>query len=353
MCPTIGPIHNDRKPPGGRRERPLLWLRTVGCLVTLACSLLVAPCTPDAQPAQKVHRIGLLSAGSPLSSRVYVEAFQQGLRALGYVEGQNLVIEYRYAEGQAEQLPELAAELVRLEVEVIVAAGAPTIRAAQHATRTIPIVMAGTADAVAQGFIASLARPGGNITGVSGLGLELHGKRLELLKETVPQSARIAVLTNPASPYHASRMHDLTAAAQTLGVHLHVMELRHEDEVDSAFAAMAQARVEALLVVEDALLLSRVRGRTVDLAATYRLPAMYDRREIVAAGGLMSYGRNLPESHRRAATYVDKILKGATPADLPVEQPTTFELVLNLKTAKALGITFPPTLLIQADEVFQ
>jgi putative ABC transport system substrate-binding protein len=148
-------------------------------------------------------------------------------------------------------------------------------------------------------------------------------------------------------------MHDLTAAAQTLGVHLHVMELRHEDEVDSAFAAMAQARVEALLVVEDALLLSRVRGRTVDLAATYRLPAMYDRREIVAAGGLMSYGRNLPESHRRAATYMDKILKGATPADLPVEQPTTFELVLNLKTAKALGITFPPTLLIQADEVFQ
>jgi putative ABC transport system substrate-binding protein len=236
---------------------------------------------------------------------------------------------------------------------VIVAAGAPTIRAAQHATRTIPIIMAGTADAVAQGFIASLARPGGNITGVSGLGLELHGKRLELLKEMVPQSARIAVLMNPASPYHASRMHDLTAAAQTLGVHLHVVELSHEDELDSAFAALAQARVEALLVVEDGLLLSRLRGRTVALAATYRLPAMYDRREIVAAGRLMSYGRSLPESHRRAATYVDKILKGAMPADLPVEQPTQFELVLNLKTAKALGITFPPTLLIQADEVFQ
>ena len=217
MYTTIGPIHSDRRSPGGRRERPLLWLRTVGCLVTLACSLLVAPCTPEAQPAKQVHRIGLLNAGSPLSARVYVEAFQQGLRALGYVEGQNMVIEYRYAEGQAEQLPELAAELVRLEVEVIVAAGAPTIRAAQHATRTIPIVMAGTADAVAQGFIASLARPGGNITGLSGLGLELHGKRLELLKETVPQSARIAVLTNPASPYHASRMHNLTRGSPDAG----------------------------------------------------------------------------------------------------------------------------------------
>jgi putative ABC transport system substrate-binding protein len=353
MCTTIGHIHSDRRPPGGRRERPRLWLRTVGYLITLVCSLLVAPCTPEAQPAQKVHRIGLLYGGSPLSDRANVEAFQQGLRALGYVEGQNIVIEYRHAEGQAERLPALAAELVRLQVEVIVTAGAPTIRAAQHVTRTIPIVMAGTADAVAQGFIASLARPGGNLTGVSGLGLELHGKRLELLKEMVPQSARIAVLTNPASPYHASRMHDLTVAAQTLGVHLHVVELGHEDELDSAFAALAQARAEALLVVEDALLLSRLRGRTVALAATHRLPAMYDRREIVEAGGLMSYGRNLPESHRRAAMYVDKILKGANPADLPVEQPTKFELVLNLKTAKALGITIPPTLLIQADEVFQ
>jgi ABC-type uncharacterized transport system substrate-binding protein len=194
---------------------------------------------------------------------------------------------------------------------------------------------------------------GGNITGLSGLGLELHGKRLALLKETVPQSARIAVLTNPASPYHASRMHDLTAVAQTLGVHLHVVELRHEDELDSAFAAMAQARAEALLVVEDALLLSRLRGRTVALAATHRLPAMYDRRQRVEAGGLMSYGRNLLENHRRAATYVDKILKGAAPADLPVEQPTTFELVINLKTAQALGLTFPPTLLFQATEVIR
>jgi putative ABC transport system substrate-binding protein len=351
MSITIDHIHSDRRSPGGRRARIRLWLRTVGCLVTLACSLLVAPCSPEAQPAQKVHRIGLLYAGSPLSENV--EAFQQGLRTLGYIEGQNIVIEYRYAEGQAERLPALAAELVRLEVEVIVAAGAPTIRAAQHATRTIPIVMAGTADAVAQGFIASLARPGGNITGLSGLGLELHGKRLALLKETVPQSARIAVLLNPASPYHASRMHDLTTAAQTLGVHLHVVELRHEDELDSAFAAMVQARADALLVVGDALLLSRLRVRTVALAATHRLPAMYVVREIVKAGGLMSYGRNLPETHRRAATYVDKIFKGAKPADLPVEQPTTFELVINLKTAEALGLTIPPAVLFQATEVIR
>jgi putative ABC transport system substrate-binding protein len=301
-----------------------------------------------------VHRIGLLYGGSPLSDRAYVEAFQQGLRALGYVEGQNIVIEYRHAEGQAERLPELAAELVRLQMEVIVAAGAPTIRAAQHATRTIPIVMAGTADAVAQGFIANLARPGGNITGVSGLGLELHGKRLELLKETVPQSTRIAVLTNPASPYHASRIHNLTAAAQTLGVHLHGVELRRAEELASAFAALAQARVDALLVVEDALLFNLQRARVVaDFAATSRLPAMYGWRAYVEAGGLMSYGRNLPETHRRAATYVDKILKGATPADLPVEQPTTFELVINLKTAQALGLTIPPTILFQADEVIK
>jgi ABC-type uncharacterized transport system substrate-binding protein len=188
---------------------------------------------------------------------------------------------------------------------------------------------------------------------VSGLGLELHGKRLELLKEMVPQSARIAVLMNPASPYHASRMHDLTVAAQTLGVHLHVVELGHEDELASAFAALAQARVEALLVVEDALLLSRLRGRMVALAATHRLPAMYDRRQIVEAGGLMSYGRNLLESHRRAATYVDKILKGAAPADLPVEQPTQFELVINLKTAQALGLTLSPEFLFQANEVIK
>ena len=233
----------------------------------------------EAQQPTKVHRIGWLSADvSPPSSapQAREETFRQGLRDLGYVEGQNLVIESRYAEGSAERLPDLAAELVRLQVEVLVAGGAPAIRAAQHATRTIPIVMASTADPVAQGFVASLAHPGGNITGVSTLSAELHGKRLEILKETVPQSTRIAVLTNPASPYHASRMHTLTVTAQTLGVHLHVVEVRRAEELDTAFAALAQARAEALLVVNDALVLSPSRsGRIADLAAASRLPAMH------------------------------------------------------------------------------
>jgi ABC-type uncharacterized transport system substrate-binding protein len=328
--------------------------RTLGLLITLALGLLVAPLAADAQQVTKVHRIGRLVAGSSLSDSHLLEAFRQGLRDLGYIEGQNLVIEYRYAEGTPERLPDLAAELVRLPVEVIVAGGRNTIRAAQDATRTIPIVMAGTGDAVAFGFVASLARPGGNITGLSDLGAELPAKRLELLKEIVPQSARIAVLTNPAGPLHVSWMPNLTAAAQTLGVQLHVVEVRQAEELASAFAALAQARADALLVVSDPLLLNRQRARIVaDLAAQHRLPAMYDWREYVDAGLLMSYGPSQLDMQRRTAVYVDKILKGAKPADLPVEQPTTFELVLNLKTAKELGLTIPPTLLLQATEVIR
>jgi putative ABC transport system substrate-binding protein len=315
----------------------------------------VASLAAEAQQPTKVYRIGLLSPTFHLfAPNARVEAFRQGLRELGYVEGQNLVIESRYAEGRAERLPDLAAELVRLQVEVIVAGGSQAIRAAQHATRTIPIVMAGTSDAVAQGFIASLARPGGNITGLSDLSAELHGKRLELLKETVPQSARIAVLANPASPYYASRMHNMTVAAQTLGVQLHVVEVRRADELDTAVTAMSQARADALLVVEDALVLSTsLGGRLADFAAKSRLPAMYGWREYVDAGGLMSYGPSFQDTYQRAATYVDKILKGATPADLPVEQPIKFELVIKLKTAQALGLTMPPSLLLQADEVIK
>jgi putative ABC transport system substrate-binding protein len=282
-----------------------------------------------------------------------VEAFQQGMRALGYIEGQNLAIEDRYGEGKAERLAELAAELVRLQVEVIVAPGAQAIHAAQHATRTIPIVMAGTADPVAAGFVASLAHPGGNITGLSDLSLDLPGKRLEILRETVPQSARIAVLTDPTAPYQTAKMHNLTVAARALGVHLHVAELRRADALDSAFAAMTHAGAHALLVMEGDPLVLGLSGRTVELAAHHRLPAMYERKETVAAGGLMSYGSNIPETLHRTATYVDKILKGAKPADLPVEQPTKFELVINRKTANALGLTIPPTLLFLADEVIQ
>jgi putative ABC transport system substrate-binding protein len=303
-----------------------------------------------------VHRIGWLSTDFPppaSTSQAREEAFRQGLRALGYVEGQNLVLEFRYAQGSAERLPDLAAELVRLPVEVLVAGGAPAIRAAQHATRTIPIVMAGTGDPVAAGFIASLARPEGNITGLSLLMAELPGKRLGLLKETVPQSTRIAVLENPANPGHKRMLNNLAVTARTLELHLHVVEVRNADELDPAFAAMTQTGVDALIVFGDTLLLDSLRGRTIDLAAKRHLPAMYDWRESVVAGGLMSYGPSLSDMHRRAAVYVDKLLQGAKPADLPVEQPTKFELVINLKTAQAIGLTMPPTLLFQADEVLK
>jgi putative ABC transport system substrate-binding protein len=331
-------------------------MTVLALIVLLALSILAAPLAAEAQQATKVHRVGrLLGVGSPLSgpSPLY-EAFQQRLRELSYVEGQNLVLEDRYAEGRPERLPGLAAELVRLKVDVIVAEGTAAIRAAQHATHTIPIVMAASADPVGEGLVASLARPGGNITGLSFLGAELPGKRLEILKETVPQSARIAVLANSAFPAHESRMHNLTVAAQALGLHLHVVEVRSADELDTAFAAMTRAGTDAVIVLEDAVLLNSQRGRVVaDLAAESRLPVMYAWREWVVAGCLMSYGPSRREYGRLVAVYVDKILKGANPADLPVEQATKFELVINLKAAKALGLTISPTILFQADEVLQ
>jgi putative ABC transport system substrate-binding protein len=327
-----------------------MWCRGVGLSLAFILSLLAALHTAEAQQSTKVYRVGWLNPGAP---SITMELVRQRLRDLGYSEGQNLIIEYRYAEGRDDRLAEFAAELVRLQVDVIVAGGIPAVRAAQHATRTIPIVMLGITDPVAQGFVASLAHPGGNITGMSNLNEGLVSKRLELLKEIVPQSARIAVLTNPANPLHASWMNDLTMTAQALGVQLYVVEVRRADELDSAFGAMTQAGAYALLVLSDPVLLSKLYQRTVDLAATHRLPAMYDWRYYVDAGGLMFYGRSIPESARRIAVYVDKILKGAKPAELPVEQPTKFELILNRKTAQVLGITFPPTLLILADEVLQ
>ena len=330
-----------------------MWCRAVGCIVTLTISMLVLPFLAVAQPVEQVRRIGMLRSGSSQEPDRSVEAFRQGLLDLGWVESQNLVIEYRWAEGKDERLPALAAELVRLQVEVIAAGGPAAIHAAQHATRTIPIVMTGTADPVGQGFIASLAQPGGNITGVSLLMVELPGKRLEFLKEIVPQSTRVAVLGHPTNPGYESAMHNLTVAAQALGLHLHVVEVRSADELDPACAAMTRAGADALMVLSDPALMDTLLGRVADLAATHRLPAMYNWKMYVEAGGLMSYGPSLPERHRRAATYVDKILKGAKPADLPVEQPTKFELIINLKTAKALGITMPPSLLLLADEVIQ
>jgi putative ABC transport system substrate-binding protein len=325
----------------------------VGLIVVLAFGVLWLSRTAEAQQPTKVYRVGRLQPASPIEPNPLLEAFRQALRALGYVEGQNLVLEVRAAEGSPERLRDLAAELVRLQVDVIVAAGSPAIRAAQHATRTIPIVMAAPPDAVAEGFVASLAHPGGNTTGLSWLGAMLPSKRLELLKETVPQRARIAVLANPVYEAYGTWRHTLTVAAQALGLHLHVVELRSADELDSAFAAMTREGADTLLVLSDPALMAPLHERIADLAATRRLPAMYDWRMYVDAGGLMSYGPSLPEIHRRAATYVDKILKGAKPADLPVEQPTKFELVINLKTARALGLTIPPSILFQADEVLQ
>jgi ABC-type uncharacterized transport system substrate-binding protein len=332
-----------------------MWCRTVGVMVTLILSILVASLVADAQPAGKVYRIGRLAPGSP-EGFPFLEIFRQALHELGYIEGQNLVMEYRWAEGRDERLPDLAAELVRLPVDVLVPSGGSTaIRAAQQATRTIPIVMVGASDPVAQGFVASLARPGGNITGLSLLNPELGGKRLELLKETVPQSTRVAVLANPgAAPTRsATTTSALTVAAQALGLHLQVVEVRRAEELDDAFGAMTRAGADALLVQGEPRLLDGLRRRIVELAAQHRLPAMYAWRMYVDAGGLMSYGVSLLEQYRRTGSYVDKILKGAKPADLPVEQPMKFELVINLKTAEALGLTLSPQFLFRADEVLR
>jgi len=334
-------------------------LSAVGLIVTLALAILVVPLAAEAQQPTKVYRIGWLNLGFPDDTfsksdqaRPDLDALRQGLRALGYVEGQNLVIEERFAEGKVERLSDLATELVRLKVDVIVGGGTAAIRAAQQATSTIPIVMTTYMDAVAQGFVGSLAQPGGNITGVAGLGVELSGKRLELLKETVPGVARIAALWNPANVTAAPFLQETQAAAQALGVELLVLEVHTADEFEGAFAAVTRGHAGALIVIPDALLNGN-RTRIVDLAHQHGLPGMYPIRDYVDAGGLISYGSSWTAMFPRAATYVDKILKGAKPADLPVEQPTKFELVINLKAAQALGLTMPPTLLMLADEVIQ
>ncbi len=323
---------------------------TLGYIVTLTLSMLVAPLATDAQPLGKVFRIGRLTLASP--SPDDPDGFRQGLRELGYIEGQNIVIESRSAEGSIDRLGALATDLVRRNMDVIVAGGSPAIHAAQQATSTIPIVMTTDTDAVAQGFVVSLAQPGGNITGLAGLGVELHGKRLEFLREVVPTASRIAALWNPASLSLAPFLRATQAAAQALGVELQVLEVRTPNEFEGAFAAAISGRAEALIVMADALLIDH-RTRIVAFAQRHRLPGMYPRRSFVDVGGLMSYATNFPNMLRRAATYVDKILKGAKPADLPVEQPMTFELVINLKTAKALGLTLPPAILLQATEVIQ
>jgi putative ABC transport system substrate-binding protein len=321
-------------------------------IITCALGCLgVAPLAPEAQPPTPVHRIGALSSQATPGRGRFAEAFLEGMRALGYVEGQHFVLEYRAAAGHYERLPALAAELVQLKPEVIVAQGTPAALAAKAATTTIPIVMVGVGDPVGSGLVASLARPGSNITGVSLLAPDLVGKQLEFLKDLLPTISRVAVLWNPTNPAQAL-LREADEAAQRLGIQLHRVEARSPDEFDRAFAAMTQAHAGALLVLVDTIF-SVHRTRLVALAAQSRLPTMYQGRNLVEAGGLISYWASVSDGWRRGATYVDKILKGAKPADLPVEQPTKFELVINLKTAKALGITIPPTLLFLADEVIR
>src|SRR5262245_23257167 len=321
-------------------------------ITVLGGGLLGAPLLAEAQPPGKVYRMGYLYSGSATSSPRAPEAFREGLRELGWVEGRNIVIDYRFAEGRFDRLPDLAAELVRLKVNVIVAWPTPPAIAAKNATGTIPIVMIGVGYPIELGLIASLARPGRNVTGVSfNVGEEI-GKGLELLKETLPKVRRVAILSNPANPGHAQAVSIVQAAARSLGLQLRLLEAREPNQLEGAFAAIAKDRVEALLVVTDSMFISQ-RVRLADLAAKNRLPAIFGVREFVDAGGLISYGVSVPDLMRRAATFVDKILKGAEPADLPVEQPTRFELVINLKTAKALGLTIPQSILIRADEIIQ
>lgn len=323
----------------------------------VAFGLVAAPLTSHAQLAGKVRRIGYLAPGpSSPSDAAGIRAFQsfrQGLRELGWVEGQNIVIEYRFAEGRFDRLPDLAAELVRLKVDLIVATTTPAAAAAKNATATIPIVMVSVGDPVGLGLIASLARPGGNVTGQAfSVGTEIFGKQLELLKEVVPTVRRVAILSNPANPSHALAISNVKAAARSLGVELQLLEVRDPDEFDGAFAAMVKERVGALLVVSDPMF-GLHAARLANLAGKNQLPSMHGVRQMVDPGGLIHCGPNLPDLFRRAATYVDKVLKGAKPADLPVQQPTTFELVINMKTAKALGLTIPQSVLLRADEVIQ
>ncbi len=325
--------------------------RLIGLLVTLALGFVVVPLT-DAQPVGKVPRIGVLGPRPPAAFVTEIEAFRQGLRELGYTEGQNLVMEYRYGEGNAERLPALAAELVQLPVDVLVTWTTPAIQAAHQATTTIPIVMATSGDPIQTDFVASLARPGGNITGLTILSAELSAKRLELLTQLVPGLARVAVLWNPANPAIVLEWQATQEAGRRLGVQVQSLEIWGADDVARAFAAATQEHAQALYLTTDPLFAMH-RAQILDLAARSRLPTSFHRREYVEAGGLLSYGPNLPALFRRTATYVDKILKGAKPADLPVEQPMKFEFVINLKTAEALGLTIPPSLLFQADEVIR
>jgi putative ABC transport system substrate-binding protein len=317
------------------------------------CAMLFALCDPvQAQQPVKIPRIGVLSLGPAAIPSARIEAFKQGLRDLGYAEGKNIAIEYRFAEGNFKHLRDSATDLVSLKLNVIVTWGTPQILAVKQATNTIPIVMAFSADPVRDGFVASLARPGGNITGLSSLSPELSGKRLELLKETFPQLARVGVLWDPADPGATANVKETETAGQALGVQVQPLEVRSQKDFQNALKAANEGRARAL-ILQQTNLTNTHRKEIVELATKHRLPTMLGESGIMDTGGLMSYGPNYSDLFRRAAVYVDKILKGTKPSDIPVEQPTKFEFVINLKTAKQIGATIPPNVLARADTVIK
>jgi len=307
----------------------------------------------EAQQPTKIPRIGVLAAATPATAAHLIEAFKQGLHEHGYVEGQNVALELRFGDGKAEQFPILAAELVRLKVDVILALTNPVIDAVRQATQTIPIVMPAASDPVGAGFVASLARPSGNITGLTGYSPELNGKRLELLKEAFPKLSRVALLLSPNFPGSTLDLKETQSAARSLGLRIQPLEVRDDSDIDRSFKAMIKERADALTMFPGHPVLFVNRKKIVELAANHRLPAMYSLIEFVDAGGLMFYGPDLLAGYRRAADYVDKLLKGAKPADLPVEQPTKFEFVINLKASRRIGLTIPPNVLARADKVIR
>jgi putative ABC transport system substrate-binding protein len=336
--------------PSQHRRNLKIMSKTLICMVAIVC--LITASIAQAQQPNNVPRIGFLMASSPSTIMTRTEAFRQGLRDLGYVEGKNIVIEWRSAEGKLDRQSELANELVRLKLDVIVTAGPESTRAAKKATSAIPIIMAQDSDPVGSGFVASLGRPGGNITGLATFAPEISGKQLELLKEIVPTLSRVAVLGNLTVPGNAQTLKETELAAAVFAVQLQSIEIPGPKDIEAAFRTATKGRADALLVLGGPVL-NPHRTQVTELAVKSRLPATYNRPEFVEAGGLMTYAASYNDSFRRAATYVDRILKGAKPADLPIEQPTKFELVINLKTAKQIGLTVPPSVLARADKVIK
>jgi putative ABC transport system substrate-binding protein len=335
----------------GPRPRHSALIAQHSVLPLALCAILFALSMPvEAQEAKKVPRIGFLGSGSVSSMASRTQSFQQGLRDLGYVEGQNIIIDYRFAEGSDHRFPALTVELLRFNPDVLITSGSPGTRALMKATRSIPIVMAAIGDAVGSGFVKSLAQPGGNVTGLSFLDPDITTKRLEILKETLPRVGRVAVLRYAGSGTQS--LNATLATARLLKLQVQMFEIRGADELDGTFVAAKKFGAEAVNVLASAILFAH-RTRLVELSAHHRLPGIYENKEFPEAGGLMSYGANIDDLYQRAATYVDKILKGAKPADLPVEQPTKFEFFINLKTAKQMGLTIPPNVLARADRVIK